>query len=103
MHFPASYRIFCIDGCISYNYYEKDYLPRKSGGTKNLDLITNGLEAPSYRSGYALGKFSAKLIDGSFPSYVDLLKAAAATDPMRVVDGEVDNVWAPAKTPMTVR
>jgi hypothetical protein len=101
--FPASYQIFFIDGCISYNYYEKDYLPLKSGGTKNLDLITNGLEAPSYRSGYALGKFSAKLIDGTFPSYTELLKAAAATDPMRVVDGEVDNVWAPAKTPMTVR
>jgi hypothetical protein len=101
--FPASYQIFFIDGCVSYNYYEKDYLPLKSGGTKNLDLITNGLEAPSYRSGYALGRFSAALIDGSFPSYQALLKAAAATDPMRVVDGEVDNVWTPTKVPLVLR
>jgi hypothetical protein len=101
--FPASYQIFFIDGCVSYNYYEKDYLPLKSGGTKNLDLITNGLEAPSYRSGYALGRFSAALIDGTFPSYSTLLKAAAATDPMRVVDGEVDNVWSPTKAKIVLR
>lgn len=101
--FPASYQILFIDGCVSYNYYEKDYFPLKAGGTKNLELITNGLEAPSYRSGQALGKFSAGLIDGSFPSYTTLLKAAAATDPMRVVDGEVDNVWTPAKAPISLR
>jgi hypothetical protein len=101
--FPSTYQILFIDGCISYNYYEKDYFPLKTGGTKNLEMITNGLEAPSYRSGYALGKFSAALIDGSFPSYLTLLKAAAATDPLRVVDGEVDNVWSPTKTPITIR
>ena len=101
--FPKSYQIFFVDGCVSYNYYEKDYIPLKAGGTRNLELITNGLEAPSYRSGYALGRFSAGLIDGSFPSYITLLKAAAATDPMRVVDGEVDNLWSPARTPITIR
>ena len=101
--FPRSYQILFIDGCVSYNYYEKDYIPLKPGGTKNLELITNGLEAPSYQSGLALGKFSAALIDGSFPSYTKLLKAAAATDPMRVVDGEVDNVWSPSRTPIALR
>jgi len=101
--FPASYQILFIDGCVSYNYYEKDYFPLKTGATQNLELITNGLEAPSYRSGYALGKFSAALVNGTFPSYLDLLKAAAATDPLRVVDGEVDNVFDPRKTPITIR
>jgi hypothetical protein len=101
--FPASYQILFIDGCVSYNYYEKDYFPLKQGATQNLELITNGLEAPAYRSGYALGKFSAALINGTFPSYLDLLKAAAATDPLRVVDGEVDNAYSPSKTPITVR
>jgi len=101
--FPKSYQILIIDGCVTYNYYEKDYIPLKYGGTKNLELVTNGLEAPSYRSGYALGKFSSALIDGSFPSYTTLLKAAAATDPMRVVDGEFDNVWSPSKTPIALR
>src|SRR4029078_6802195 len=55
--FPSSYQILFIDGCVSYNYYEKDYFPLKDGGTKNLELITNGLEAPAYHSGYALGRF----------------------------------------------
>ena len=96
--FPSSYQILFIDSCVSYNYYEADYLPLKKGGTKNLDLITNAVEAPSYQSGYALGKFISKLIDGSQASYLDLLGAAEATgDGMRVVDGELDNVYTPAK------
>lgn len=101
--FPSSYQILFIDGCVSYNYYEKDYLPLKSGATRNLELITNGLEAPSWRSGWALGRFLAKLVDGSQASYLDLLKEASATDSLRVVDGEVDNLYSPTKTPITVK
>lgn len=100
--FPSSYQLLFIDGCVSYNYYEKDYIPLKSGGTKNLDLITNGLEAPAYQSGYALGRFVARLIDGSNASYVDLLEAAGATDALRVVDGELDNAFDPQKTRLVV-
>jgi len=100
--FPSSYQILFIDGCVSYNYYEKDYYPLKSGGSKNLELITNGLEAPSWRSGYALGRFLARMIDGTQASYRDLLVAANATDSLRVVDGELDNVYLPTKTPITV-
>ena len=91
-----------VDGCVSYNYYEKDYLPLKSGGTKNLELITNGLEAPSWRSGYAVGQFVSTLVNGKQASYLDLLTAAEATDSLRVVDGEVDNKYDPAATPITV-
>ncbi len=101
--FPKSYQILFIDGCVSYNYYEKDYIPLKEGGTQNLDLITNGLEAPSYQSGYALGRFVSRLLDGSGASYKDLLGAASATDSLRVVDGEVDNVYRPTTTPVKVR
>jgi hypothetical protein len=100
--FPSSYQILFIDGCVSFNYYEKDYFPLKSGGTKNLELITNGLEAPADQSGFALGRFLNKLLDGSQASYKDLLAAAEVTDPLRVVDGEVDNVYTPSKTPITV-
>jgi hypothetical protein len=101
--FPKSYQILFIDGCVSYNYYEADYIPLKDGGTKNLDLITNGIEAPSYRSGYALGRFVATLVNGKQASYRDLLSAASATDPLRVVDGENDNKYDPARTPITIR
>ncbi len=100
--FPSSYQIMFIDGCVSYNYYEKDYIPLKSGGTKNLDLITNGLEAPSYHSGYALGRFVSELTSGRQPSYKDLLTVASDTDSLRVVDGEVDNAYSPKKTPITL-
>jgi hypothetical protein len=101
--FPSSYQILFIDGCVSYNYYEKDYIPLKSGGTKNLDLITNGLEASAYRSGYAVGSLVSLLLDGTQHSYLDLLGAAEATDALRVVDGELDNKYSPTATPIVVR
>ena len=100
--FPSTYQIFFIDGCVSYNYYEKDYLPLKVGGTKNLDLITNGLEAPAGSSGMALGRFVAALVGPKPATYRSLLKAASATDSLRVVDGELDNTFSASKTPMTV-
>lgn len=100
--FPPSYQLLFIDGCVSYNYYEKDYFPLKNGGTKNLELITNGLEAPSWQSGYALGRFLATLLNGKQASYKDLLAAAEDTDSLRVVDGEIDNKYSPVKSPIVV-
>lgn len=99
--FPPSYQILFIDGCVSFNYYEKDYFPLKTGGTANLELITNGLEAPAYKSGYALGRFLNTLL-GAKASYKDLLAAAEDTDSLRVVDGEVDNKYTPSKKPITL-
>lgn len=96
--FPSTYQMFFFDSCVSYNYYEKDFFTLKEGGSKNLDLITNGLEAPEYLSGEAEGKFVAKLIGGSMPSYQTLLEAAKATDSLRVVDGEIDNRFDPRRT-----
>jgi hypothetical protein len=101
--FPKSYQILFIDGCVSYNYYHKGYIPLKEGGTRNLDLITNGLETPAWRSGYAAGRLLATLINGQSASYQQLLEEAEATDRMRVVDGEVDNKYRKSRTPITVR
>jgi hypothetical protein len=105
--FPKSYQILFVDGCVSYNYYEKDYIPLK-GGTQNLDLITNALEAPSGNSGLALGRFVTALTSGTAPSYAALLKSAAISDTgpdftLRVVDGELDNRYTPSVTPISVR
>jgi hypothetical protein len=100
--FPSSYQIMFVDGCVSYNYYEEDYIPLKQGGTENLDLITNGIEAPAYQSGYALGRFTDTLLDGKGESYSALLEAASATDSLRVVDGELDNKFTPDKFEITV-
>ncbi|HQY63310.1 MAG TPA: hypothetical protein PK141_18040 [Polyangiaceae bacterium] len=98
--FPSTYQLLFIDSCVSYNYYNEGYFLVKPGGTKVLDTITNGIEAPEYQSGMAEGQLIAKLIDGSMPSYQTLLREAKATDPMRVVDGEVDNTYSPTRTPI---
>lgn len=100
--FPDSYQLFFFDSCISYNYYNEDFFTLKRGGTKNLDLVSNGLEAPEYRSGEAEGRFLVRLLDGSMPSYQTLLREAEATDSLRVVDGEVDNAYAPARLAIRV-
>jgi hypothetical protein len=100
--FPSSYQLLWIDGCVSYNYYEKDYIPLKEGGTKNLDLITNGIEAPSWRSGHAMGQFLVTLLNGRGASYKDLLLAARDTEALRVVDGELDNEFRPDRMRVTI-
>ena len=61
-------------------------------------------------SGPAMGRFVGTLINGKQASYLDLLKAAQFTgygyawgqDALRVVDGELDNKYAPTKTPIVV-
>ena len=100
--FPKSYQILWIDGCVSYNYYNHDYVPLKDGGTKNLDLITNGIEAPAWHSGHAMAAWLNALFNGKNATYKDLLLAASDTEALRVVDGELDNVFTPAKFPMTI-
>jgi hypothetical protein len=109
--FPASYQVLMINGCVSYNYYEKDYIPLKQGGTQNLDLVTNGLESWVNESGEAMGRFVGAFIDGKMNSYKDILKAAQFTyfgydwgmDALRVVDGELDNKYRPTRTPIKLQ
>jgi hypothetical protein len=100
--FADSYQIFFIDGCVSYNYYHKGYLPLKPGGTKSLDLITNGLEAPAYRSGYAMGQMLKAILSGK-ASYQEILRVGSATDSHRVVDGELDNTFNPTRQAITIK
>ena len=100
--FPSSYQLFFFDSCVSYNYYEKDFFTLKRGGSKALDIITNGIEAPEDQSGAMQGNLIARLLDGSMPSYQTLLAAASATDSLRVVDGELDNTYDPNRVKVRV-
>ncbi|HEX7664992.1 MAG TPA: hypothetical protein VF407_10785, partial [Polyangiaceae bacterium] len=108
--FPDSYQLLVVNGCVSYNYYEKDYFPLKNGGTKNMELITNGLESWVNESGPAMGRLVGALIDGKQESYQNIVKAAQFTefgydwgmDALRVVDGELDNKYDPTKTAIKV-
>jgi hypothetical protein len=49
-----------------------------------------------------MGQWLVKLLDGKGSSYKDLLVAAEDTEALRVVDGELDNEFTPARFPMTV-
>ena len=108
--FPDSYQVMVVNGCVSYNYYEKDYFPLKNGGTKNLELITNGLESWVNESGPAMGRLVGAMIDGKQESYQNILKAGQFTsygydwgmDALRVVDGELDNKYDPRKTAIKI-
>ena len=100
--FPSTYQLFFFDSCVSFNYYEKDFFTLKAGGSKVLDLITNGIEAPEYKSGEMQGNLIGRLLDGSLPSYQTLLGSASATDSLRVVDGELDNAYHPSRVKVRV-
>jgi hypothetical protein len=109
--FPASYQVLNLNGCVSYNYYEKDYLPLKPGGTKNLDLVTNGLESWVNESGESMGRYVGAFIDGKMNSYTEILRASQfrwfgydwGMDALRVVDGELDNEYRPSRTPIVIQ
>jgi hypothetical protein len=90
---------------VSFNYYEKDFFALKEGGTRNLDLITNGMESPADESGPAQGRFINAIIGGREPSYRGLLQTMPETDALRVVDGELDNEYSPTRpaTKVSVR
>lgn len=105
--FPESYQVLFIDSCVSFNYYNRDYFTKKEQGTRDLETITNGLESFSDGSGPALGRFVTAILEGT-PSYRSLLETAATQgegyewgqDALRVVDGELDNVYSPSQTPI---
>lgn len=108
--FPESYQLLFIDSCISYNYYDKDYFAFKKRGSKDLDLIVNGLESYSDGSGPAEGRFVVALLSGKQPHYRKLLDVASSDgtayawgkDALRVVDGELDNTYSPDEKPIKV-
>lgn len=104
------YQIMAVNSCVSYNYYHQDFLQMKPGGSKNLDMVVNGLPSWVLGGGEAMARLVTGLIDGSQKSYVDLLQSMRldmpwgekAYDPMRVVDGELDNVYDAKKRPLTL-
>jgi hypothetical protein len=107
-NFNDRYQIMLVNSCISFNYYHQDFFEKKPGGTKNLDMIVNGLPSWVWGGGEATARFLLGLLSGKQPSYVDLLGqmrldtpwGEKAYDPMRVADGELDNAFSQARTPM---
>jgi len=108
-NFNDRYQLMLVNSCISFNYYQKDFIDMKPGGSKNLDMIVNGLPSYVLDSGIATGRLLSGIIEGK-KTYVELLTSMQldypwgekAYDPMRVADGELDNQYSAAKTKITV-
>ncbi|HRG96901.1 MAG TPA: hypothetical protein PLR99_11680 [Polyangiaceae bacterium] len=109
-NFNDRYQIMMVNSCVSFNYYHEDFLEKKPGGSKNLDMVVNGLPSWVYDGGVAMGRLLTGLLDGKQRSYRELLESMRLDmpwgergyDPMRVVDGELDNEFSQARTPLTV-
>jgi hypothetical protein len=109
-NFNDRYQIMMVNSCVSFNYYHQDFLEKKPGGSKNLDMVVNGLPSWVYDGGVAMGRFLTGLLDGKQSSYRTILESMRLDmpwgergyDPMRVVDGELDNEFSQARTPLTV-
>ena len=79
----------------------------KPGGTRNLDKIVNGLPSSVRGSGAVTAALLAGLFDGKQSTYATLLGSMQKAAPLqmealRLVDGELDNVFAQSKNPLTV-
>lgn len=106
-NFNDRYQLMLVNSCLSYNYYHDDFFTMKPGGTKNLDKIVNGLPSSVRGSGAVTAALVAGLFDGKQSNYATLLGGMQKAAPMqmealRLVDGELDNVFSQAKTPLTV-
>ncbi len=107
-NFPARYQIAFINSCLSFNYYNRDFLTKKARG--ELDMVVNGM--PSYVStaGFTTAQFLISLLDKTPKSYKQILQDMTfdfswrnnAYEPMRVVDGETDNIYNPNSFPLTL-
>ncbi len=109
-NFNDRYQIMMVNSCLSYNYYHEDFLRMKPGGSKNLEIVINGSPSYVWGGGEVTANMILALIGGKQPSYTDVLTAMRidlpwgekAYDPMRVVDGELDNVFSQSKTPLSI-
>ena len=101
IHFDSNrYQIFMLDSCNSYEYWKREYFATKASGrdpvgSKNLDLIVNGLQSQfmtgASRSGILLRALDRWISTGQFTSYAEIIDQFADSGSYPVVLGEEDN------------
>ncbi|MBM4343469.1 MAG: hypothetical protein FJ100_08840 [Deltaproteobacteria bacterium] len=109
-NFADRYQVMLVNSCVSFNYYDVDFLKMHPGGTAKLDVVVNGLPAFWTKMGEASANYLIGLTDGTAKSWTQLLTAMIVKpswaptgyDPLRAVNGELDNVYDPKMTPMSV-
>ena len=109
-NFPWRYQVMLINSCLSFNYYDQDFIDVHPGGSGYLDVVTNGLAAYWEKMDEASARYLIALIDGHNDSWSQLLQSMHVDlpwqrgyDPMRAVNGEPDNQFDARATPITVR
>ena len=101
-NFPDRYQVMLVNSCLSFNYYDEDFLAIHPGGTSKLDVVVNGGAAYWRGMGEATADYVTALVDGESRSWREVLAHMAVDlpweagyDPMRAVNGELDNVFTP--------
>ena len=101
-NFANRYQVMLINSCLSFNYYDEDFLAMHPHGSGKLDVVVNGLAAYWHGMGQATAGYIAGLVDGEDRRWRDVLTAMrvdvpwqSAYDPMRAVNGELDNTFTP--------
>ena len=96
-NFPDRYQVMLFNSCLSFNYYDEDFLAMHPEGSKKLDVVVNGLPAYWVGMGQASAGYVASVVGGT-ASWPQVLKSMVVDlpwqsgyDPMRAVNGELDN------------
>ncbi len=107
-NFPDRYQTLLFNSCLSFNYYDEDFLAMHPRGKDKLDVVVNAL--PAYWQG--MGQSTANYVVGTLSggqSWKQVLQAMAVNlpwqsgyDPMRAVNGELGNAFNPASGAITV-
>jgi len=107
-NFPDRYQVMLFNSCLSFNYYDEDFLAMHPGGSDKLDVVVNGLPAYWRGMGQATASYVLGVLSGT-QSWRQVLTSMAvnlpwqqAYDPMRAVNGEVGNRYDPAAGAITV-
>ena len=107
-NFPDRYQTMLINSCLSFNYYDEDFLGMHPGGSAKLDVVVNGLPAYWQGMGQATAAYVAGMAGGAV-SWRQLLTSMRvdlpweyAYDPMRAVNGELDNQFSPQSGAITI-
>ncbi|MSQ83500.1 MAG: hypothetical protein EXR77_11535 [Myxococcales bacterium] len=109
-NFPDRYQVMLVNSCLSFNYYDVDFLKMHPGTSSKLDIVVNGLPAFWTKMGEASANMLIGLTDGTGKSWVNVLEAMIVKpswapngyDPLRAVNGELDNVFDASKAAMSL-
>jgi hypothetical protein len=106
--FNLRYQLMFFDSCSSLGYFHQGFFDLKREGTRNLDIISNALPSCIENGGEIMAQTIIGLL--STESYRHLLTrmqglrgSDCPLEELRVVNGEEDNLYSPARSRVRVR